>query len=371
MGEGKQWRCAAGRRPRSDGLCPSRWRPRRPGPRGEGGRSDTTAGRAVDRGRAGDGRVGPRPRPFERCTHVDARRARRARGRGRRAVTPVLRSLRAGRLSARTDRARLRGLFGATLDVNRSVGIDETRTTVLASAETLLRAPEVTLTDERPDGPALAEPMQVADRTLWLGAAGRSGTEPFDEADRALLAALASVAGVALANAELYAEVRQQREHLSVITRSLGEGVCAVSEDGRITFMNQAGAAMLGWYGPGTDDDGPGADGGAGLSARARPAGHGAGAQRLELRHPLPAPRRITLPRHHDRLTGGGGPGLGGGRHRVPRHLRAQGLRGAAGSSCLPGRADRVGQPPPPARPPRPRAVAGEPDRQHGGGAVL
>ena len=131
--------------------------------------------------------------------------------------------------------------------------------TVLASAETLLRAPEVTLTDERPDGPALAEPMQVADRTLWLGAAGRSGTEPFDDADRALLAALASVAGVALANAELDADVRQQRENLSEITRSLGEGVCAVSEDGRITFLNRAGATMLGWYGPGADDDGPGA----------------------------------------------------------------------------------------------------------------
>ena len=169
------------------------------------------------------------------------------------------RSLRAGRLSDRTDRARLRGFFGATLDVNRARGIDETRMTVLASAETLLRAPEVTLTDERPDGQALAEPMQVADRTLWLGAAGRSEAEPFDEADRALLAALASVAGVALANAELDADVRQQRENLSEITRSLGEGVCAVGEDGRITFLNRAGAAMLGWFGPGTDDDGPGA----------------------------------------------------------------------------------------------------------------
>jgi diguanylate cyclase (GGDEF)-like protein/PAS domain S-box-containing protein len=168
------------------------------------------------------------------------------------------RTLRAGRLSDRTDRARLRGLFGATLEVHRAKGIDETRTTLLASAETLLRAPEVTLTDERPDRPALAEPMQVADRTLWLGAAGRRGTEPpFDDADRALLAALASVGAVALANAERHADVRQHREALSEITRSLGEGVCAVSEDGRITFLNRAGATMLGWYGQGTDDDGP------------------------------------------------------------------------------------------------------------------
>ena len=169
----------------------------------------------------------------------------------------VLRSLRSGDLSARNDGARLRGLFGAALDVNRSIGMDETRAAVVASAQTLLRAPDVTVTEERPAFPALAEPMQVADRTLWLGAAGRSPTEPFDDADRALLQALASVGAVALANAELYAEVRQQRERLSVITGSLGEGVCAVGEDGRITFMNPAGTDMLGWYSLETDDAGP------------------------------------------------------------------------------------------------------------------
>jgi diguanylate cyclase (GGDEF)-like protein/PAS domain S-box-containing protein len=157
--------------------------------------------------------------------------------------------LRAGSLSARSDRARLQGLFGATLDVNRSMGIDETRAAVLGSAGALLHAADVTLTETRPDRQVLAEPMRVADRTLWLGVAPRSRTETFDEADRALLQALASVGAVALANAELYAEVRRQRENLSVITGSLGEGVCALSEDGRITFMNPAGADMLGWYG--------------------------------------------------------------------------------------------------------------------------
>ena len=41
----------------------------------------------------------------------------------------------------------------------------------------------------------------------------------------------------------------RQKEKLSVITSSLGEGVCAISETGEITFMNPAGASMLGWYG--------------------------------------------------------------------------------------------------------------------------
>jgi diguanylate cyclase (GGDEF)-like protein/PAS domain S-box-containing protein len=175
------------------------------------------------------------------------------------AVLPllVLRALSTGHFYAGHDRARLRGLFGATLDVNRSMGAAETREAVLASAGALLRSPDATLTAERPGRGVLAAPMQIADRTLWLGVAGRSRTEPFDDADRALLQALASVGAIALANAELYGEVRRQREKLSVITGSLGEGVCAVGEDGRITFMNPAGASMLGWYGLETDDAGP------------------------------------------------------------------------------------------------------------------
>ena len=277
----------------------------------------------------------------------------------------VLRSLRSGHLSARHDGARLRGLFQAALDVNRSMGMDETRAAVLASAGTLLRAPDVTVTEERPARPALAEPMQVADRTLWLGVAGRSPTEPFDDADRALLQALASVGAVALANAELYAEVRQQREKLSIITGSLGEGVCAVSEDGRITFMNPAGAGMLGWYGLETDDEGP-----------VVPATEAPDFLREPALRAMALGRNVTsddtlfqrLDGSHFPVTMTASPVLGrfrlvGGRHRVPRHLRTQGLRGAVGPPCLPGRLDRLGQPPPPPRPPRPRAVAGEPDR--------
>ena len=185
----------------------------------------------------------------------------------------VLRSLRSGHLSARNDGAHLRGLFGAALDVNRSIGTDETGAAVLAAAETLLRAPVVTLTEERPAaGPGRAHAGGRPHALARRGGAEPDG--PFDDADRALLQALASVGAVALTNAELYAEVRQQRERLSIITGSLGEGVCAVGEDGRITFMNPAGTDMLGWYGLETDDDGPGRprDGGAGLPARARSA---------------------------------------------------------------------------------------------------
>ena len=177
------------------------------------------------------------------------------------AVVPLLivRYLGTGQFYALHDRARLKGLFEATLDVNRSMGSEETRSAVLSAAGTLLRSPEVTLTTTRPEEDGLSAPMSFGERTVWLGVTGRSRTEPFDDADRALLDALASVGAVALANAHLYGEVQRQREHLATITSSLGEGVCAISESGEVTFMNPAGASMLGWYtlGPSSGEEGP------------------------------------------------------------------------------------------------------------------
>ncbi len=167
------------------------------------------------------------------------------------AVLPlfVLRYLAEGHFYARNDRMRLRGLFEATLDVNRSIGSDQTRAAVLSSAGLLLRSPEVSLDPERPEpeDSTLSAPVELADRRLWLSVSGRNRTEPFDDADLALLDALASVGAIALANADLYAEVERQKDNLSVITSSLGEGVCAIDSSGQIIFMNPAGASMLGW----------------------------------------------------------------------------------------------------------------------------
>ena len=135
------------------------------------------------------------------------------------AVLPllILRYLGEGHFYARSDRIRLRGLFEATLDVNRSMGGDETRAAVLSSAGSLLRSAEVALTAEPPksEDSTLAAPVELADRRLWLSVSGRSRTEPFDDADRALLDALASVGAIALSNADLYAEVERQKDNLS------------------------------------------------------------------------------------------------------------------------------------------------------------
>ncbi len=129
------------------------------------------------------------------------------------------------------------------------MGIDETRATLLKSAAALLRSTEVTLTAEPPGGEGLAAPVP-ARRPHAL--ARRGGPQP-DRAVRRCRPRPARGAGllgaVALGNAELYGEVQKQREELSGIIGNLGEGVCAIGEDGAITFMNPAGASMLGWHG--------------------------------------------------------------------------------------------------------------------------
>jgi diguanylate cyclase (GGDEF)-like protein/PAS domain S-box-containing protein len=178
------------------------------------------------------------------------------------AVLPlvILRVVGAGHFYALHDRARLRGLFEATLDVNRAKNLDETRTAVLHAASLLLRSPEATLTPAQPEGDDLTTSFEVGGEELWLGVSGRSRTEPFDDADQTLLEALAAVGSIALAKTNLLDEVQQQKDQLSVITSSMGEGVCAISETGEITFMNPAGASMLGWYTIGDaagDGDGP------------------------------------------------------------------------------------------------------------------
>ncbi|MHB8681446.1 MAG: putative bifunctional diguanylate cyclase/phosphodiesterase [Acidimicrobiales bacterium] len=167
------------------------------------------------------------------------------------AVVPLvlLRQVLAGHFQARHDRTRLRGLFEATLEINRSMGPEETTEAILGAARELLRCGDARMA-ERNEAAAhgsLGSPLALTDNPLVLTVSGRSRTEPFDNADQALLDALAAVGATALTNAALYQEGRLQRERLSAITSSLGEGVCAVDRAGHITFMNPAAADMLGW----------------------------------------------------------------------------------------------------------------------------
>ncbi len=129
------------------------------------------------------------------------------------------------------------------------------RTRLLRATAGLLGAVEVSITAERPDD-ALASPVELPGRRLWLWASPEGRTEPFDDMDREMLGTLAALGSTALTNAELYSEAKQQRDDLAVITASIGEGVCTVDRAGRITSMSPAGARLLGWADASADEGG-------------------------------------------------------------------------------------------------------------------
>jgi diguanylate cyclase (GGDEF)-like protein/PAS domain S-box-containing protein len=155
------------------------------------------------------------------------------------------RRLISARFAALYDRARMEGLYEVTLEANRGLWQQAVLETILGSVRRLLRSPGATLAPEDPGPGQLAAPMTVASQRQWLVASGRRRDEPFDEADRSLLRALAAVGSGALSNAELYQQVQVERERLSSITLNIGEGVCAIDADGKLTFVNRAAADMM------------------------------------------------------------------------------------------------------------------------------
>jgi len=155
------------------------------------------------------------------------------------------RRLISARFAALYDRARMKGLYEVTLEANQGLRQQAVLETILGSVRRLLRSPGATLTSDHPGPGQLAAPMTVADRQQWLVALGRRRDEPFDDADRGLLRALAAVGSGALSNAALYQQVHVERERLSSITLNIGEGVCAIDADGKLTFVNRAAADMI------------------------------------------------------------------------------------------------------------------------------
>jgi len=149
------------------------------------------------------------------------------------------------RFGALYDRARMEGLFEVTLEANRGLRRQEVIDTVVRSARQLMRSPQADLIASQPDAGQLAAPMLVAGQPQWLVASGRRRDEPFDEADRGLLRALAAVGTAALSNAELYQQVQDERERLASITLNIGEGVCALDARGKLIFVNPAAADMV------------------------------------------------------------------------------------------------------------------------------
>jgi diguanylate cyclase (GGDEF)-like protein/PAS domain S-box-containing protein len=162
-------------------------------------------------------------------------------------ATPALIALRLGvtaGFKAEHDRARVEGLFEATMQSNRTLSRDAVDDTIAAAAKSLLRCPDSYIATEEPERD-WAVPIDCLSERRWLVAAGRRREEPFEGHDRGLLEALAAVASGASVNAELYSQVRYERQRLSSIALNIGEGVVAVDVNGRVTFANSAASRLI------------------------------------------------------------------------------------------------------------------------------
>ena len=163
-------------------------------------------------------------------------------------AAPIFVALRravSAQFKAQHDRARMQGLFAVTLEANRRLRPESVIDTIVGSARKLLRCPDAAITSLPPGPGEMAATIDIGGSRHWLVASGRNRNEPFDNADRILIDALAAIGRSALANAELYRQVRFERERLASISLSIGDGVCAVDNEGRLTFVNPAAAEMI------------------------------------------------------------------------------------------------------------------------------
>jgi diguanylate cyclase (GGDEF)-like protein/PAS domain S-box-containing protein len=158
----------------------------------------------------------------------------------------LVRQLISARYAALHDRARIKGLYEVTKEANSRLRQQAVLDTILDSVRQLLRSPEAVLAATDPGASQLAAAMTVAGQQRWIVVSGRRRDEPFEDAERDLLQALAAVGDGALRNAELYQQVRLERERLASIALSMGEGVCAVDAEGRLTFVNPAASDLIG-----------------------------------------------------------------------------------------------------------------------------
>ncbi len=106
-----------------------------------------------------------------------------------------------------------------------------------------------------PPGCALAVPLIARGRTLGvITLAFAESSRAYREEDRTAAQDLARRCALAVDNARLYSEahaaeesLRRQLHFTRALTDSLGEGVCAVDREGRLTFLNPAAEELLGW----------------------------------------------------------------------------------------------------------------------------
>ncbi len=93
----------------------------------------------------------------------------------------------------------------------------------------------------------VALPLVIKDDVLGAIYVFRSIGGPFSASDRALLAAFADQAAIAVRNAQLYQQVDDERQSLSAMIDNSAEGVMILNAEGRVQVFNRALARMTGW----------------------------------------------------------------------------------------------------------------------------
>lgn len=93
----------------------------------------------------------------------------------------------------------------------------------------------------------VALPLVIEEKLIGAIYIFRIGGGAFSAGDRALLAAFADQAAIAVRNAELYQQVSQERRALSAIIDNSAEGVMILDADGQVGVFNRALTRMTGW----------------------------------------------------------------------------------------------------------------------------
>jgi len=94
---------------------------------------------------------------------------------------------------------------------------------------------------------ALGVPLLVSDRPVGAMVVHNYAPRPFDLHQTQLLAVFGAQVGPAIEIARLYEESEQRRAEAEAVNQSLAEGVAVLDRDGRLSYMNPAGEALLGW----------------------------------------------------------------------------------------------------------------------------
>ena len=93
----------------------------------------------------------------------------------------------------------------------------------------------------------VALPLSIEEKLIGAIYIFRSSGGAFSGGDRALLAAFADQAAIAVRNAELYQQASEEREALAAIIENSADGVLILDEAGRVQVFNLALARMTGW----------------------------------------------------------------------------------------------------------------------------